>query len=593
MAYIMNVAYIAGKYTLASVAVALVLLYSMLSVFQRLFFVPPLHYKKKIKRAIDGSGRLYKSKLGLKMASFRRRVILGSVDPSSYSVTSSNKNVIELAPIDVSNGDAFLEATSPKQVIDGSRKIIFGFFHPYCNAGGGGERVLWQAVHATLEASQNYIVAIYTGDKAEKEEILALVKQRFGLKFANERIVFIYLSKRYLVDGSYWKTWTLLGQAIGSVYLAFEAINTLPPDVFLDTMGYPFAYPLVYHLLKIPILSYTHFPIIQKEMLGKLSGQITKNSSLLGKVKLMVKYFYWQLFIIVYGFLGYYVDIPLCNGSWTFNHLNSIWWMLDGTRKDDNVVKLRVLYPPCSTEQLVDKDSIVKPKTTWNKQDWFVCLAQFRPEKRHSLILTEYSKFLSDATRPTKLVLIGSTRTEQDLKFVEELRALTKELKISENVEFVLDAPFETVKEYFAKCSYSINAMWNEHFGIAVVEAIAAGLIPINHASAGPLLDIAVPWDVKEKKQSSDESNKIGFFFKSPQDPDYVKTDYPGLATCFSEVMELSDAEKIAMSVRGKSCVLEKFSNETFESDWDKNLGKLVKYETYFRERKGKVEQVY
>lgn len=26
-----------------------------------------------------------------------------------------------------------------------------GFFHPYCNAGGGGERVLWRAVEAYQE----------------------------------------------------------------------------------------------------------------------------------------------------------------------------------------------------------------------------------------------------------------------------------------------------------------------------------------------------------------------------------------------------------------------------------------------------------
>lgn len=27
-------------------------------------------------------------------------------------------------------------------------KRVVGFFHPYCNAGGGGERVLWVAVRA-------------------------------------------------------------------------------------------------------------------------------------------------------------------------------------------------------------------------------------------------------------------------------------------------------------------------------------------------------------------------------------------------------------------------------------------------------------
>lgn len=32
--------------------------------------------------------------------------------------------------------------------------------------------------------------------------------------------------------------------------------------------------------------------------------------------------------------------------------------------------------------------------------------------------------------------------------------------------------------------------MWNEHFGIGIVECMAAGLIMIAHKSGGPMLDI-------------------------------------------------------------------------------------------------------
>ena len=35
--------------------------------------------------------------------------------------------------------------------------------------------------------------------------------------------------------------------------------------------------------------------------------------------------------------------------------------------------------------------------------------------------------------------------------------------------------------------------MWNEHFGIAVVELMAAGLITIAHDSGGPKMDIIQP----------------------------------------------------------------------------------------------------
>lgn len=39
--------------------------------------------------------------------------------------------------------------------------------------------------------------------------------------------------KRYLVEDSTWKHFTLIGQSLGSVVLGFEAIRTLSPDVFI------------------------------------------------------------------------------------------------------------------------------------------------------------------------------------------------------------------------------------------------------------------------------------------------------------------------------------------------------------------------
>jgi len=35
-----------------------------------------------------------------------------------------------------------------RKVVNGQQPVLIGFFHPYCNAGGGGERVLWIAVQA-------------------------------------------------------------------------------------------------------------------------------------------------------------------------------------------------------------------------------------------------------------------------------------------------------------------------------------------------------------------------------------------------------------------------------------------------------------
>lgn len=37
---------------------------------------------------------------------------------------------------------------SKKRTERSHKETVVGFFHPYCNLGGGGERVLWAAINA-------------------------------------------------------------------------------------------------------------------------------------------------------------------------------------------------------------------------------------------------------------------------------------------------------------------------------------------------------------------------------------------------------------------------------------------------------------
>jgi alpha-1,2-mannosyltransferase len=86
---------------------------------------------------------------------------------------------------------------------------------------------------------------------------------------------------------------------------------------------------------------------------------------------------------------------------------------------------------------------------------------------------------------------------------------------LQEHVSFLINAPYSTILEHLSTASIGLSTMVDEHFGINVVEFMvgcssvevikcashssalsfdqAAGLITLSHASAGPLLDIAVP----------------------------------------------------------------------------------------------------
>ncbi|CAG8800327.1 14550_t:CDS:2, partial [Gigaspora rosea] len=100
--------------------------------------------------------------------------------------------------------------------------LILGFFHPYCNAGGGGERVLWTAIHSIQEKYSHVMCVVYTGDTdVSKEEILEKVKTRFSIELNPDSIVFVFLNNRY---------WSL-----GSIALGFEALKKLTPDIYFGT----------------------------------------------------------------------------------------------------------------------------------------------------------------------------------------------------------------------------------------------------------------------------------------------------------------------------------------------------------------------
>lgn len=116
-----------------------------------------------------------------------------------------------------------------------------------------------------------------------------------------------------------------------------------------------------------------------------------------------------------------------------------------------------------------------------------------KSEKNHHLIVDSFAKFLatkSPATKDAKLILIGSVRDDSDSKRVYELRLLANELKIKDRVEFHLDASWPEILEWLGRASVGVNGMWNEHFGIGVVEYQAAGLIAVVHDSGGPKGDI-------------------------------------------------------------------------------------------------------
>ncbi|XPT00975.1 GDP-Man:Man(3)GlcNAc(2)-PP-dolichol alpha-1,2-mannosyltransferase [Ascochyta lentis] len=442
---------------------------------------------------------------------------------------------------------------------------IVGFFHPFCNAGGGGERVLWAAIRATQKRWPKAVCVVYTGDHdVDKAAILKRVKDRFNIHLHPPTVHFLYLTTRHWVLASTWPRFTLLGQSLGSLVMAYDAFALLVPDIFVDTMGYAFALALSSLFFpNVPTGAYVHYPTISTDMLDSLQAGGQGVNAGAGKgYRGVAKQKYWQLFAQLYSKIGSTIDVVMTNSTWTQAHVSSLWGPSRNKRNNTTGNDIDVVFPPVAVEE-VTKAVEVSQASEKKRGPYILYIAQFRPEKNHQLILEAFAQFLrSDPKFPAypgekpQLILIGSVRDSLDEKSVYKLRLLAHELHMKENVEFLCDAPWPQMLEWMGRASVGVNGMWNEHFGIGVVEYQAAGLISVVNDSGGPKLDIVVEVDGKP----------TGFHATTADE----------YAEGFRKALTLSPKETLAMRQRARNSA-ERFTDRGFAEKWLRNMDKLVK----------------
>ncbi|TRY73648.1 hypothetical protein TCAL_12485 [Tigriopus californicus] len=430
--------------------------------------------------------------------------------------------------------------------------VTIGFFHPYCNAGGGGERVLWVAIRALQKRFPVAKFLVYTGDlDAAPDQIISQACQRFNIPGLNpESIEFVYLHRRAWVEAVNWPMFTLFGQSLGSLSLGLEALDKAVPDIFLDTMGYAFTLPLFKYFGGCKVGCYVHYPTISTDMLGQVQArQVSHNNrQYIAKSRMASsgKVLYYRMFSWLYGWAGRQSDVVMVNSSWTEEHINDIW----------QANHVQRVYPPCD----IDVFRQIPRRSNPDGIQTLVSLGQFRPEKDHPLQIRSMAKIRDKLLRredrsneenekaweKLKLVLIGGCRNDEDEARVQDLKDLCKHLAVDENVEFKVNLPYDKLKEEMGQGLIGLHTMWNEHFGIAVVEMLASGLITLAHRSGGPLMDIV---------NESPDSARNGFL--AIHEAEYAET--------VLSILEMNESETDSIRERAKSSV-QRFSEAQFES---------------------------
>ena len=385
------------------------------------------------------------------------------------------------------------------------------FIHPFCSDCGGGEKVLWRMITSLISYYDNTTtknnfqnmpklkINIISGRKDDKQILLNKLKSRFGIDLLKQNnnininsnklvyeVELISMESGYMLRPKNFLT--MLLQILAQIYFAIEIITNIYSDVYCDTTGLPFTYFILKYLGHAKVTAYTHYPFISKDMIYQVQnnkpgvhsrGNLNKN-----KFIRKIKIFYYNLILKVYKIMGNKcLSFAYVNSTWTFNHMKETWDELYKTNK------LIILYPPCSISlyrEAAKND---------NRQNIIVSFSQFRPEKNQILqikILAQLKKKLSiyPELEDLELHLIGGVRNEEDQKLFDDLKIFARQLGVEKYVKFLKNGSTEEIMEEFSKAKIGIHTMIDEHFGINLIEMMAAGLILVTHNSAGAKDDI-------------------------------------------------------------------------------------------------------
>ncbi|MEM1606404.1 MAG: glycosyltransferase, partial [Fervidicoccaceae archaeon] len=124
---------------------------------------------------------------------------------------------------------------------------------------------------------------------------------------------------------------------------------------------------------------------------------------------------------------------------------------------------------------------------------------RFSQEKRYHWVVAEVAPKLFKEVPEAKLVIFGGAATPTLQAYKERVKALAQKagLKVAESLEaeaqvyLIANAPRRLINQVMDGARAFFHATINEHWGIAVAEAMARGLPPVVHKSGGTWTDLA------------------------------------------------------------------------------------------------------
>jgi glycosyltransferase involved in cell wall biosynthesis len=167
-------------------------------------------------------------------------------------------------------------------------------------------------------------------------------------------------------------------------------------------------------------------------------------------------------------------------------------WTAEYVRRAYGNQRIYVVHPPVNVEELSsvggDRGRIV---VTVSRIDW----------GKKVIDIPKIAKLVPEA----EFYLVGATGPVSG-PIVRELKRRAEELR---NFHLVIDVPRRRMFELMSQASIYLHPPFAEHFGIAIAEAAAAGLVPVVYRDGGGWTDIASRIDQGLSYTSVEEAARI------------------------------------------------------------------------------------
>jgi alpha-1,2-mannosyltransferase len=314
--------------------------------------------------------------------------------------------------------------------------------HPRMSVFGGGERVV---VHSIITALNNGHEVLLVSEKFD----IPAFEDFFACEGLFKQVHMIsYPGFRPVAEKA------VLYQRL--LYHQCRVRSVLPRagefDLILSTQDVAYLPPA-----KVPIIQYCYFPEYFVHLESSPSSPFWK--------------MYYRPATLFYRGRVSRVDCLISTSNFTRGFVREKWKRESTT-----------LYPPCPIDLYKNLES--------PKEDLVVTIGRVVPEKRMDLFLE-----MARRVPNVRFAVIGSVAPNQEPYF-RHLREIAPK-----NASFVL-SPLRKVRDVLARSKAYVHCARNEHFGITIVEAMAAGCVPIVHDSGGPREivtdDVGFKWTMVE-----------------------------------------------------------------------------------------------